>query len=394
MDKEEINRFAKRKDECKLHKSNRFSGSFYLLRGASPASLTVLGEVTKEDCHIFRTSSSLQSFANDEHILMVIKQQAILSNDIHENPGPFFEKCYEIVKEFCDDEISNNSFYVRACVDQLKVNQAKSHPIPFPEDFLTDDKVDIWRQCELKIKRYQSDDTEFRKSLQNVWHFWFQALYKKELNKSNNASQKSANSEPRPTNSAGNKTKSVTSQAKIEHMSIPLKDQQGKHCGFYKYGRSSDGNKFFCLGNKCKNSKCVSEGVTRETLKSHAGKIHLTDIDFQAKTGKTIKKWLSCCSCSRSFSRKQTLNHHQKKYHPDIITTVVTHENQIQETQKTISQNSNMDCQKEVLPITFTVTTPVGTENTLNYQSDVVNTFSLSTYSADLEDLEDLLNQR
>lgn len=339
----------------------------------------------------------MQGYGNFEHILMVIKQQIILSKDIQENPGPFFEKCYEIVSEFCNDENSNNSFYLRACVDQLTVNQAQVHPIPFPDEFLTDDNVDIWRKCELKIKRYNADDIEFRKSLQTVWHFWFQALYKKELNKSNNVSQNSTNAEPRPTNSAEDDAKSVSTQAKIEHMSIPLKDQQGKHCGFYKYGRSSDGNKFFCFGNKCKNSKRVSEGVTRGTLKSHAGKIHLTDIDFQAKTGKMIEKWLSCCSCSRSFSRKQTLNHHQRKYHPDIITSSVTRETQIQDFQ-TISQNSNMDCHTNVLPITFTVTPQIGTDNTGPQQTNVDNTFSLSTYSADsfpVSDinLQDLLNQ-
>jgi len=328
---------------------------------------------------------------------MVIRQQAILSNDIQENPGPFFEKCYEIVTEFCDDENNSNDFYLRACVDQLTVNQAQVHSIPFPEDFLTDDKVDIWRKCELKIKRSQADDSAFRKSLQNIWHFWFQALYKKELMKSTKATQKPIEAEPCETNSVEKDAKSVPSQEKIEHMSIPLKDQQGMHCGFYKYGRSSDGSKFFCLSNKCRNSKFVSEGVTRETLKSHAGKIHLTDIDLQAKTGKKITKWFNCSSCSKSFSRKQTLNHHQRIYHPDIINSTLTCESQIQETQ-TISQDSNMDCHTNILPLTFTVSQPSSTDNPEPQHSNVDHTFSLSTYSADnfpVSDinLQDLLNQ-
>ena len=69
-------------------------------------------------------------------------------------------------------------------MDHLTTNQAQTNPIPFPEDFLTDDKVDIWRKCELKIKRNISIDDELRKDLQNIWRFWCDALFQKELNNS------------------------------------------------------------------------------------------------------------------------------------------------------------------------------------------------------------------
>jgi len=268
---------------------------------------------------------------------MVIKQQTILSNDIQENPGPFFEKCYEIVAEFCNDKDNEDYFYLRACVDQLTVNQIQVNPIPFPDDFLTDDKVDIWRKCELKIRRNQHFDNEFRKSLQNIWQFWFKALYRKELDHSVNTNQHSTK--------PGNNETSPVSQARNEEMSIlsiPLKNKEKKHCGFYKYGRSVDGSKMFCLEDKCKSTKVKTIGVSRETLISHARKLHLADINFQNKTATIIRDGIRCTSCSKSLSRKQTLRDHQKKYHPDLLTSPRKYENQIQES-ASISKSTKIE---------------------------------------------------
>eukprot|EP00092_Neocalanus_flemingeri_P003934 GFUD01004235.1.p1 GENE.GFUD01004235.1~~GFUD01004235.1.p1 ORF type:complete len:479 (+),score=61.90 GFUD01004235.1:314-1750(+) len=260
------------------------------------------------------TSSPLQHFATEQQIKIVVEQEAILSNNIETNPGPFFEECFFVVRDFCSDENSDNAFYLRSCVKRILSNQTQDHPIPFPEDFLTDENVDIWRRCELKIKRNTAFDDEFRKALQNIWFFWSEAKFQKELKDARTAIQQTPNSQ----SESGENVTPISSKASIEHRSISLVDQNKKRCGVYKYGRSTDGKTFFCLDVQCKNTKLKGEGVTRQTLRCHARKTHLIDINFQTKKGEIIRKAWICQDCSKSFARKQTLVNHQRTYHPDL----------------------------------------------------------------------------
>jgi len=246
---------------------------------------------------------------------MVVKQLTVLSNDIEKNPGPFFEECYKVATDFCEEEHNDNDFYLRTRVDQLVSNQTQIHPTSFPEDFLTDDKVNIWRKCELKIKRNAAFDDKFRGALQSIWHFWCQALYQKELKLSKRKNQESHHLKTKSSGDAN----SISSNPQLEHMSIPIMDKQNKCCRFYKYGRSTDGSKFFCLNGKCKISKFKVEGVTKATLISHAKNIHLMEINFQKKSGKEITHGIRCDKCpTKSFARNQTLLNHQQKFHSDL----------------------------------------------------------------------------
>jgi len=242
---------------------------------------------------------------------MVIKQKIILSNDIQENPGPFFESCFKIATEFCNEPNNENFFYLRTCVDQLIANQSQENPIPFPDGFLNDEVVDIWRKCELEIRINPDFGDEFKKSLQTIWQFWFMASFKKELN---------STVEKQPKTIAPRRNEhSYKNLTEMEHMSVLLKNKDMQDCGYYKYGRSVDGRKFFCLETKCKNSKAKSAtGVSRDTLLSHARKYHFIQLNFQNKLGKMLKDCLRCHLCSKSFARKQTLRDHKLKYHPDL----------------------------------------------------------------------------
>jgi len=139
---------------------------------------------------------------------MVIKQKIILSNDIQENPGPFFESCFKIATEFYNEPNNENYFYLRTCVDQLIANQSQENPIPFPDGFLNDEVVDIWRKCELEIRGNPDFGDEFKKSLQTIWQFWFMASFKKELN---------CAVEKQPKTIAPRRNENVT---ELEHMSV------------------------------------------------------------------------------------------------------------------------------------------------------------------------------
>jgi len=298
----------------------------------------------------FCLTSSIHHLADDQQIQMVVKQQAILSNDIETNPGPFFEQCYKVVTEFCNGENNDNDFYLRTCVDQLTANQSQANPIPFPEDFLTDDKVDIWRKCELKIKRNTAFDDRFRKALQNIWHFWFQASFQNDLSNSRKAIHQSLNPKFDSIKPVGDDAKSMSVKSPIEQMSISFLDKEKKRCGFYKYARSTDSSKFFCLDGKCKNSKYKNEGVKRETLRNHAKKTHLIDINFQTKTADIIGEVLKCILCNKVFSRNQTFVNHQRRYHPDLSSSTTNgmdrtenrNSNNLQEA-TTINQISSMN---------------------------------------------------
>eukprot|EP00092_Neocalanus_flemingeri_P053695 GFUD01063179.1.p1 GENE.GFUD01063179.1~~GFUD01063179.1.p1 ORF type:complete len:479 (+),score=50.81 GFUD01063179.1:329-1765(+) len=260
------------------------------------------------------TSSPLQHFATEQQIKIVVEQEAILSNNIETNPGPFFEECFLVVRDFCSDENSDNAFYLRSCVKRILSNQTQDHPIPFPEDFLTDENVDIWRRCELKIKRNTAFDDEFRKALQNIWFFWSEAKFQKELKDARMAIQQTPNSQ----SESGEDVTQISSIASIAHRSISLLDQNKKCCGVYKYGRSRDDKTFICLDGHCKKTKFKNEGVTRQTLRCHARKTHQIDINFQTKKGEIIRKSWICQDCSKSFARNQTLVNHQRTYHPDL----------------------------------------------------------------------------
>eukprot|EP00092_Neocalanus_flemingeri_P042428 GFUD01046348.1.p1 GENE.GFUD01046348.1~~GFUD01046348.1.p1 ORF type:complete len:499 (+),score=66.83 GFUD01046348.1:80-1576(+) len=351
---------------------------------AKVAGLAVpLRGVTVVESFLGLISSPLKHFVTDRHIQMVLKQQAMLSNDIEQNPGPFFEECFKVVTEFCNDENNDNDFYLRTCVSQLTSNQAQVSPIPFPEDFLLDGKVDIWRRCELKIKRNTAFEDEFRKDLQNIWRFWFQALFQKDLNKSRKGTPQSpkSRSNPMPNNPVGSESKATVARAPIEHMSIAILDNEKKHCGFYKYGRSTNGKSFFCFDDICKNSKLKS--VTRETLRNHAMKIHLKEINFQSKTGKVIKEGLRCRSCSKPFSRKQTLADHQRKYHPDMCPLanndahMINNRSSNNDQQTTVvNQNSCKNIETKINP-TLSATDDVHLTNNYRGTSSVINQDSI-----------------
>jgi len=262
---------------------------------------------------------------------MVIKQQTVISNDIEQNPGPFYERCYEAVNDFYNDENEDNYYYLRDFVEQLTIIQAQEHPIPFPDDFLNDDKVNIWRKCELKIKRNQQFDENFKKNLRNIWSFWNRALFNQELLDARKGFSMTPVSKPIPSGDQNPKPK-----VSIEPMSIPLLDTENKPSGFYKYGRSADGCRFFCLESKCQNEKYRKEGVPREALRNHAKKAHRNDINFQKKEGKH-GNGIECNLCLKSFSRKQTLTKHKIKYHPDLNSPTVQTEGETQNAQLVLS---------------------------------------------------------
>jgi len=182
-------------------------------------------------------------------------------------------------------------------------------------------------------------------------------------------------------------------------MSISLLDTESRACGFYKYGRSRDGSKFFCYHGKCKNSSSKHDSVTKQNFINHAQKIHLIDIDFQIKRGQMIRKKLPCDSCDKSFSRKQTLVNHKKKYHPNLTLSMTnagilknkknTDIHSTMETPAMSKQDSTMDFQagnkNGVLQIDNTRFVPTTRTQTTTNQNTTVHFLTTSNINGDFQ---------
>jgi len=87
----------------------------------------------------------------------------------------------------------------------------------------------------------------------------------------------------------------------------------------YKFGKLKDAGGYLCLSNAdgcnimqppSKRLKFKSEGVTLETLKNHAIKMHGIKINVRLRRGERVSP-LKCDACSKTFSRSQTLAKHK-----------------------------------------------------------------------------------
>ena len=104
----------------------------------------------------------------------------------------------------------------------------------------------------------------------------------------------------------------------VEEISIPVYSNNQSLDEIYKYGKKRSG-KFVCLADDCnvydsKNSKIKTEGVTLQTLKSHALKGHSITVKVKEKKA-YLTTPIKCQVCKKIFARAQTLKEHEVKTH-------------------------------------------------------------------------------
>lgn len=97
---------------------------------------------------------------------------------------PFFERIYRTVKDFCDDLDDDISINILCeCLQQLLDNKLQPEllQIPVPEDFITDEKVGIWKTLKKKLKTCLGVGDSVYKSIDIIWSHWSRLLFEKEL---------------------------------------------------------------------------------------------------------------------------------------------------------------------------------------------------------------------
>ena len=104
----------------------------------------------------------------------------------------------------------------------------------------------------------------------------------------------------------------------IEKILIPVYSNNQSISKVYKYGKNQSG-KYVCLADDCnvydsQNIKIKTEGVTLQTLKSHALKGHSITIKLKEKKAHLTAP-LKCQICKKIFARAQTLKDHELKTH-------------------------------------------------------------------------------
>lgn len=93
----------------------------------------------------------------------------------------FFERTYKLLRDFCDSEddiVSVN--IVCEFIQQLVDNNSKAKPIACPDDFISDEKVDIWKTLKRKLSSCRTLDDSVSKNIDVLWVQWSRLLFEKE----------------------------------------------------------------------------------------------------------------------------------------------------------------------------------------------------------------------
>ena len=84
----------------------------------------------------------------------------------------FFERTYRLLRDFCDSEddiVSVN--IVCEFIQQLVDNNSKAKPIACPDDFISDEKVDIWKTLKRKLSSCKTLDDSVSKNIYVLLYF-------------------------------------------------------------------------------------------------------------------------------------------------------------------------------------------------------------------------------
>ena len=75
------------------------------------------------------------------------------------------------------------------CVQQLVDNKLRTKPIPLPENFMNEEKVEIWNKLKLKLSECYSHDESVNDNIDTLWQEWSRLLFDKESKEENNVAQ-------------------------------------------------------------------------------------------------------------------------------------------------------------------------------------------------------------
>jgi hypothetical protein len=330
----------------------------------------------------------------------------------------FFQRNYNILKDFCDtSDGSLDVKHVYRCIQQYADNASRPKPTKMPDDFLSDEKVDMWRMLIKKLKEGGCLPDAIHNQMDAIWDQWSHLLYEKEqeeedagpscfisphsmnsspfrtpqqyfpsafsspgINDSPYASSPSAspmasncstypspapsliisssskpspryipsplsspmssnqpspmrsntpstNPSPRHSHSSDSTVCSHDHEHESDHFkgeSINIRTTENQLYGVYYFAKKGS-DKYVCQTDGCKRhltekkeSKIRYDGVTRETLISHAAKYHSISLDLKRRIG-TLETPFYCTTCSTPFGRRQTLTNHQEKCHTTAI---------------------------------------------------------------------------
>lgn len=244
----------------------------------------------------------------------------------------FHLRNYNNLLEYLDDEsdiISENLAAV--WIEQLLQNEI-SGDIPRPRDFLTEDKVDIWKRLKLKIS-----DADTKKRIDDIWIRWTYDLNNQERNHySSNSSTTgySSMTVSSVTSPAESMFEARIPQRQIVSSPSPLPgdmitqyftinifaDKESEvQCGTFKYAMKQSG-KYVCLTEACRVPYSMvhttpTPAVTLQTLRCHARKRHSVHFNAKRKIAFLTQPFV-CGRCNKSFVREQTLRSHLEKMHP------------------------------------------------------------------------------
>jgi hypothetical protein len=93
----------------------------------------------------------------------------LLSNDTQLNPGPRFDRTFQYIRRFLDDETLARNILIDH-VDKVFQFQQRGNLIP--KEFLTDDNILMWADLESKAEQSSHFDVNFCSQVHSIWSFW------------------------------------------------------------------------------------------------------------------------------------------------------------------------------------------------------------------------------
>lgn len=99
---------------------------------------------------------------------------------------PFHQRNYDTLQDFlvsCDGTASE--VLLKQAIHQLAFDVAKDKPIPMPEDFLDDEKCNIWKKIKTKLKVNAALDRATNSNIDTIHVQWSRMLFEKESKEAN-----------------------------------------------------------------------------------------------------------------------------------------------------------------------------------------------------------------
>ena len=94
---------------------------------------------------------------------------------------PFHQRNYDTFQDFlatCDETVSE--VLLKQAIHQLALDVTKEKPIPMPEDFLDDEKCNIWKKIKTKLKAESALDRATNSDIDTIHVQWSKMLFEKE----------------------------------------------------------------------------------------------------------------------------------------------------------------------------------------------------------------------